>query len=98
MWSAFATQIFTQKYISISLNIDNLEYDGNNGLVSKNLEKFGSIYAPNTFNIKLGTFEAKESENIWLGNLAPSTLDMRSPFVKNIELSNDGSVDDILFV
>jgi hypothetical protein len=93
----YATQAFSQKFVGISLNIENLEY-GNTGLVSKNVEKLGSSYVPNSFHIKLGNFEAKETENIWLGNLAPHKLEMKSPYVKNIELNNDGSVDEILYV
>jgi len=97
VWSAFATQIFSQKFVSISLSIENLQYDIS-GLASKNLEKFGSSYVPNTFNIKLGNFEAKETESIWQSNLAPYKLDIKTPFVKDIELNNEGSVDEILYV
>jgi hypothetical protein len=79
----YATQAFSQNFVGISLNIENLEY-GNTGLVSKNVEKLGSIYVPNSFHIKLGNFEAKETENIWLRYLTPYTQDLKSPFVKNI--------------
>jgi hypothetical protein len=68
---------------TITLSIQNLEYDIT-GLVSKNVYK--EIYNINytTLNVKLGYFEAKESENIWLRYLTPYTQDLKSPFVKNI--------------
>ena len=46
--------------------------------------------------MKLGNFEAKETENIWLGYHAPLKLDIRSPFVKDIELENDFISDTII--
>jgi len=39
---------------------------------------------------KLGNLEAKETDNIWQSNHAPYKLDLRSPFVKNIELEHKG--------
>ena len=97
VWSAYTTQTFSQRYLSIALKIENLEYD-RTGVVSKSLEKFGSKYLSNNFDIKIGNFEAKETENIWTRYLKPYKLDMKSPFVKNIELKNNGGIYDILYV
>ena len=49
--NTYVSQEFTQKYVSISIKVENLRYDMT-GLVYKNLEKFGSKYLPNTFKIK----------------------------------------------
>ena len=38
------------------------------------------------FNLKLGYFESKETENIWVRQLTPYTQDMKTPFVKNIDM------------
>ena len=85
--NTYVSQEFTQKYVSNSIKVENLGYNMT-GLVFKNLEKFGSKYLPNTFKIKLGNLEAKETDNIWQSNHAPYKLDVRSPFVKNIELGH----------
>ena len=65
--------------------INNFEYDIT-GLVTKTYYK--TFYNPSNskFNLKLGYFEAKETENIWLRHLRPYRRDMRQIFVKNIEM------------
>jgi hypothetical protein len=46
-------------------------------------------------------FEAKESENIWLRFITPYTVNMKSPYVKNVavkDLSDKEMSIDLLFL
>jgi hypothetical protein len=57
--------------------IDNLDYDMT-GLVSTELiQEFGYSNYSN-LEVKLGYFEAKESDNIWLRYLTPLKQDMKA--------------------
>ena len=95
------TQVYSQWYLDSWLFVENIEYDVR-GLVTENL--MSSVKYPNAsaeIKVKLGIFEAKESENIWLRYITPYTVNMKSPFVKNIDVKDlrDKEISiDLLFV